>query len=118
HGSRNVATGGGTLTAISVINSSEMTPGPLGISDTSPTASAPHSTAARASSTLAMQQTLTRGRIGSIVLRQAGINLLFQFDDGGAGTALVLGGEVKACDVRMVAEQVGDGAAQGACAVT
>jgi hypothetical protein len=38
-----------------------MTPGPLGIAETSPTADAPHSTAVRISSTLATQQTLTRG---------------------------------------------------------
>jgi hypothetical protein len=38
---RNVATGGGTLAAISVIRSSEITPGPLGISETKPSADAP-----------------------------------------------------------------------------
>src|SRR5215203_4813696 len=43
--------------------------------------------------------------------------LLLQLDDGGAGAALILGGELEACDVRVVAEQFGDGAAQGAGAV-
>jgi hypothetical protein len=51
-----------------------MTPGPLGISDTNPTADAPHSTAMRASNALAMQQTLTRGRINSISLLSGGGN--------------------------------------------
>jgi hypothetical protein len=63
--SRNVATEGGTRAAISAINSSGMTPGPLGISDTNPTADAPHSTAVRASDALAMQQTLTRGLVST-----------------------------------------------------
>jgi hypothetical protein len=64
HVNRNVATVGGTRAAISAINSSSITPGPLGIADTNPTADAPHSTAARISSTLAMQQTFTRVRAG------------------------------------------------------
>jgi hypothetical protein len=63
HVSRNVATVGGTRAAISAINSSAITPGPLGICDTSPTADAPHSTAMRASSRFAMQQIFTRGRV-------------------------------------------------------
>jgi len=41
--------------------SSGMTPGPLGMSDTRPSAAAPAATAARASAALRMQQTLTRG---------------------------------------------------------
>jgi hypothetical protein len=58
---RNVATPGGTDAAISAIASSEITPGPLGIADTSPTAEAPYRMAMAASATLLMQQILTRG---------------------------------------------------------
>jgi hypothetical protein len=57
--------GGGTVRAIAWIKSSGMTPGPLGIEDTSPIASAPASIAVRASSELLMQHTLTRTRITS-----------------------------------------------------
>ena len=53
--------GGGTLPAIARIKSSEITPGPLGMEDTSPRASAPAATAIFASSTLLIQHTLTRG---------------------------------------------------------
>jgi hypothetical protein len=56
--SRNEPTAGGRATAISAIKGSGMTPGPLGISDTRPTAEAPESMAVQASSTLAMQQIL------------------------------------------------------------
>jgi len=41
HVSRKDATPGGTVPAISPINRSEITPGPLGISDTKPKAAAP-----------------------------------------------------------------------------
>src|ERR1700674_3887228 len=58
--------GGGTVRAIARIKSSEMTPGPLGIEDTSPMASAPASIAVRASSALLMQHTLTRTRFTSV----------------------------------------------------
>jgi len=58
---RKVATGGGTRDAIPAINSSAIGPGPLGIADTSPRASAPAATASSASARLAMQQILMRG---------------------------------------------------------
>src|SRR5438093_9849539 len=61
HVRRNGATGGGTAAAIAAMRSSGMTPGPLGISETRPRAAAPALTAARASATLWMQQTFTRG---------------------------------------------------------
>src|ERR1043165_2331325 len=57
---RNVAMGGGTAAAISAMRSHGITPGPLGISETRPSADAPASMARRASSTEAMQQTLIR----------------------------------------------------------
>src|ERR1039457_1698819 len=61
--SRNVATGGGTLAAISGMRrSSAMMPAPLGMAETSPIASAPCATAARASAADLMQQILMRGR--------------------------------------------------------
>jgi len=47
------------MRAISV---SAITPGPLGIADTRPSAAAPCAIARRASSTEAMQQIFTRGR--------------------------------------------------------
>jgi hypothetical protein len=59
--SKNVPTAGGTVAAISAICSSLMTPGPLGMCETRPSADAPHSTAKAASSTLLMQQIFTRG---------------------------------------------------------
>jgi len=59
--SRNVATPGGATAAISAIRSSEITPGPLGMAETSPSADAPWRMASQASCTLAMQQILTRG---------------------------------------------------------
>jgi hypothetical protein len=43
------------------MRSSLMTPGPLGMCETSPSADAPHWMARAASSTLPMQQILTRG---------------------------------------------------------
>jgi hypothetical protein len=52
---------GGTVAAISAMRSSLMTPGPLGMCETMPTADAPYSTARAASSTLPMQQIFTRG---------------------------------------------------------
>src|ERR1035441_551503 len=59
---------GGTVAAMLAISSSLITPGPLGICDTRPRADAPISTARAASSTLAMQQILTRGvRVASMV---------------------------------------------------
>jgi hypothetical protein len=57
---RKVATGGGTVTAISVMRTSEMTPAPLGISETRPSADAPRRTARHASSIELMQQIFTR----------------------------------------------------------
>jgi hypothetical protein len=60
--SRNVATPGGTIAAISVMRASAMTPGPLGISDTSPSAEAPPHTAKCDSSTETIQHIFTRGR--------------------------------------------------------
>ena len=54
-------TPGGTVAAISKIASSDMTPGPLGIAETRPSALAPARTASRASATLATQQILTLG---------------------------------------------------------
>jgi hypothetical protein len=53
--------GGGTPRAISAIVPSGITPGPLGIAETKPTAAAPATIAACASQGEAMQQTLTRG---------------------------------------------------------
>src|ERR1035438_5006359 len=62
---RNVPMAGGTVAAISAIRLSLMTPGPLGMSETRPSADAPHSMARAASSTLPMQQIFTRGaRVG------------------------------------------------------
>jgi hypothetical protein len=62
-----VATPGGTRAAISAISLSPITPGPLGIAETSPSAEAPARTAVHASSTEEMQQTLMRGlEVGSI----------------------------------------------------
>src|SRR6185369_2960366 len=59
--SKNELTPGGTIAAISAINSSAIGPGPLGIADTKPIAFAPAPIAIHASSTLAMQQILIRG---------------------------------------------------------
>jgi hypothetical protein len=59
--SRKVATPGGTVAAISAIVSSAITPGPLGMAETSPSAAAPWRMAICASAMLAMQQILTRG---------------------------------------------------------
>jgi hypothetical protein len=61
--SRKVETGGGTLAAIRRIVSSEMTPGPLGMAETSPKAEAPQAMANRASASDLMQQILILGRI-------------------------------------------------------
>src|SRR6266487_3142037 len=58
---RNVGMGGGTDAAISAMSSSEITPGPLGILETSPSAEAPAEMATCASAALWMQQTLTGG---------------------------------------------------------
>ena len=60
---RKVAIGGGTVAAISAMSFSEITPGPLGISETNPNADAPQRIASCASTTLLMQQILTRGFI-------------------------------------------------------
>src|SRR5580700_4586025 len=63
--SRNVPMAGGTVAAISAISSSPITPGPLGMRETRPSADAPPSTARAASSMLLMQQIFTRGvRVG------------------------------------------------------
>lgn len=51
---------GGAAAAISAISASAITPGPLGIAETRPKASAP--AAASASARFAMQQILTRVR--------------------------------------------------------
>ena len=65
--SRKVATAGGVDAAISAMVSSAITPGPLGMADTRPSAEAPARMAVQASSRLAMQQTFTRGRrVGSM----------------------------------------------------
>src|SRR6266852_3649804 len=58
---RNVPIGGGTVAAISAMSSSSMTPGPLGMLETRPSADDPHLIARAASSTLPMQQIFTRG---------------------------------------------------------
>jgi hypothetical protein len=59
-------TDGGMIAAISAIVDSEITPGPLDIFATNPTASAPCRTASFASATLHIQQILTLGRsVGS-----------------------------------------------------
>jgi hypothetical protein len=61
-----VATPGGTWRAMRRIASLPITPGPLGIDETSPSAEAPWRMAVHASSTDEMQQTLMRGRgVGS-----------------------------------------------------
>jgi hypothetical protein len=60
--SRNVAIGGGTVAAIRAIASSEITPGPLGMAETSPTAEAPQVIACAASAGDLIQQIFTRGR--------------------------------------------------------
>ena len=57
--SRKEETVGGTRAAISRASSSVMTPGPEGISETRPSASAPYRTASAASSWLPMQQIFT-----------------------------------------------------------
>jgi hypothetical protein len=61
---------GGTA-AIFAISSSPITPGPLGMCETRPSADAPQSMARAASSTLAMQQIFIRG------VREAFIRELF-----------------------------------------
>ena len=66
HVKRNVATVGGTVSAISRINDSEIGPGPLGIRETSPMAEAPYSIARAASAAEEMQQIFTRGGIGNM----------------------------------------------------
>src|SRR5882762_376581 len=67
--SRNEATGGGTLAAIAAICCSEITPGPLGIFDTNPSAAAPCPTASLASVRLEMQQIFTLGRVLGCIRR-------------------------------------------------
>src|ERR1700684_2267968 len=67
--SKKVAIGGGIDAAISAICSSEITPGPLGMAETKPTALAPQSIASRASSRLEMQQILTRGGLVAFMSR-------------------------------------------------
>jgi hypothetical protein len=59
---RTVVMPGGTARAISVIFSSLIGPGPLGIAETSPMAEAPYRIAIAASSDDAIQQIFTRGR--------------------------------------------------------
>ena len=49
---------GGTMRTMSAIDSSAITPGPLGIADTKPSADAPQAIARSASATEAMQQIL------------------------------------------------------------
>src|SRR5581483_6498994 len=67
---RNEVIPGGTSAAISAIRSSLITPGPLGMCDTRPSADAPHSMAIAASSMLAMQQTFTRGLRAGFILHR------------------------------------------------
>ena len=55
--------------AISAICSSEITPGPLGMAETRPSAAAPWSMAILASSAFEIQQILTRGRLLAHMLR-------------------------------------------------
>jgi len=59
--SKNVEMGGGTLPAISAINPSEITPGPLGMFETKPRATAPQRIANSASARFDIQQILIRG---------------------------------------------------------
>ena len=59
-----MAIGGGTVSAIRAISSSEMTPGPLGMAETRPNADAPQAIASAASAGDLMQQILTLGRVG------------------------------------------------------
>src|SRR5260221_12570764 len=63
--SRKVPMAGGTRAAMSAISASSITPGPVGMDDTSPSAEAPARTARAASSALPMQQILMRGFIDS-----------------------------------------------------
>jgi len=65
--SRNVATPEGTLNAILRIVFSGITPGPLGMADTRPTALAPYFIARRASLMVLMQQIFIRVSV-SIIL--------------------------------------------------
>src|SRR2546428_7024051 len=67
HVSKNDPIAGGMAAAISAIRSSGMGPGPLGISETRPMAEATCSIAIHASSTLAMQQILTRGLVVAFI---------------------------------------------------
>jgi len=67
--SKKDAIGGGILHAISAICSSDITPGPLGILDTSPSAAAPYWIASCASGRLAMQQIFTLGLAVGCMLR-------------------------------------------------
>src|ERR1700680_4489511 len=69
HVRRKVATPGGTVRAISRMRDSGIGPRPLGIRDTRPIADAPSRTASAASSSEAMQQTLTLGGVGNITGR-------------------------------------------------
>ena len=62
---------GGTERMISAIESSSITPGPLGMADTRPSADAPLDTARCASSIEAMQQILILGMVDFIVQSQA-----------------------------------------------
>ena len=64
---RNVRMGGETDAAILAMSSSGITPGPLGISETSPRAEAPAEMAMRASVSLWMQQIL----MGGVVVNRA-----------------------------------------------
>lgn len=60
---KNVSTGAGTALAISAISASSITPGPLGMADTSPIAEAPALIAVRASAMLWTQQILINGLV-------------------------------------------------------
>src|SRR5256714_8959508 len=53
----------------------------------------------------------------SFLIPSPSARLLFQLDDGRARAALIVGGEVEALDVRVRAQEFGDGAAQSARAV-
>src|SRR4051794_32584447 len=73
HVNRNVATVGGTVSAISLISDSGIGPGPLGMRETRPMADAPLATASAASAGEAMQQIFTLGGIGNTTGSVVGI---------------------------------------------
>jgi len=68
---RNEEIAGGIAAAMHAMRSSDMTPGPLGISETRPSADAPYWIAVLASSTLAIQQILTLGLTAILKLERS-----------------------------------------------